>query len=124
MKIILTDGTELNPILITGNQAFIQGAKRDILTFVFPATEGMEALDTAFSDTACETITIIDDEGVENIYKSYAIRVKMEKAPVEVAPATAESEAVTEERISISMAQRTYMENKLNALSALLAGEN
>ena len=117
MKIILANGTELSPLLITGSPLYVQGAKRDTLTFVFPATESMEALDKAFSETACETIKVIEEEGSEFIHKSYVIKAKMEKTLVEVEPATSETEAVTEERIFISMAQRTYLENQLASLT-------
>lgn len=120
-KVILSNGVELNPILIKGANLYTQGANRDSLTFVFPATESMEALDSAFSDSACESIIIFGEDGAENIYKHYVIRVKLEKAVVEVVPATPESEAVTEERISITMAQRTYVENQLAQLSGLKA---
>lgn len=126
MKIILANGKELSPLLITGSPIYVQGAKRDSLTFVFPATESMEELDKTFSEIACETIKIVGDDGSENIHKSYVIRAKMEKALVEVAPATPEAEAVMEERISVSMAQRTYLETQLAlvpALSVLLTGE-
>ena len=126
MKVILSNGTELNPILVTGASIQLQGAKRDSLTFVFPSTEGIEALDSAFSESACESIKIIDDNGGESIHKSYAIRAKLEKALVEVVPATPETEAVMEERISVTMAQRTYIENQLAlvpALNVLLTGE-
>lgn len=126
MKVTLSNGEVFNPILVTGASATIQGAKRDTLTFVFPATESMEALDKAFTDTACESITIVDAKGAENIYKAYVIRTKTEKSLVEVVPATPESAAVTEERISITMAQRTYLESQLAlipALNVLLTGE-
>lgn len=123
MKIILKNGTELNPIVVTGGSSFVHGAKRDTLYFVFHSTEDMAMLDAAFSESACESITIVGDDGSENIHKAYTIRAKMEKAPVEVAPATAETEAVTEERITVAMAQRTYTETKLAALSALLEGK-
>lgn len=123
MKIKLINGTELNPILVTGANIYAQGAKRDTLNFVFPATESMEELDNVFSDVACESITIIDDSGKESIHKAYTIRVKLEKTLVEVSPATSESEAITEERITVSMAQRTYAETQLLALNTLLTGE-
>jgi hypothetical protein len=123
MKIILTNGKELNPIVVTGGSSQVQGARRDTLHFVFPATDDMAALDAAFSPANCESITIIGDDGSEHIHKAYTIRAKMEKAPVEVTPATAETEAVTEDRITVSMAQRTYTETQLAALSALLEGE-
>lgn len=117
MKLKLTNGVELDPILVTGAQTYVQGAKRDTLTFVFPATESLEALDAAFSATACESITIVGDNGGEAIHKAYTIRARLEKAMVEVKPATAESEAVTEERITVSMAQRTYAESQLASLT-------
>lgn len=126
MKVILKNGTELTPILVTGTQIHVQGAKRDSLTFVFPASEGIDTIDTVFSETDCESIKIYDDNGAENIYKYYTIRTKLEKALVEIVPATPETEAVMEERISVTMAQRTYIENQLallSALNVLLTGE-
>lgn len=123
MKIILANGKELNPILVMGAHTYVQGANRDTLSFIFPATESMEELDVAFSAANCESITIVGNNGVDNIHKSYIVRAKLEKALVEVAPATPETEAVTEERITVSMAQRTYSETQLAALTALLKGE-
>lgn len=123
MKIKLTNGAELNPIIVMGGSSQVQGARRDTLHFVFPATENMTTLDAAFTTANCESITIIGDDGSESIHKAYTIRAEMKKAPVEVAPATPESEAVVEERITVSMAQRTYAETQLAALTVLLEGE-
>ncbi len=126
MRVILHNGIELTPVLVTGAQIQVQGAKRDSLTFVFPGSEGIDTLDTVFSDTACESIKIIDDNGNENIYKYYTLRAKLEKALMEIVPATPETEAVMEERISVTMTQRTYIENQLallSALNVLLTGE-
>ena len=116
MKIILANGKELNPILVKGATTFVQGAKRDTLSFVFPATEDMGALDTAFSESACESIAIIGDDESESIYKGYVIRAELKKAPVEVSPETPEAPAITEERITVSMSQRTYIETQLAIL--------
>jgi hypothetical protein len=123
MKIILTNGTELSLIMVTGKSTYVQGANRDTLSFIFPATENMTTLDAAFTTANCESITIIGDDGSESIHKAYTIRAEMKKAPVEIAPATPESEAVAEERITVSMAQRTYAETQLAALTVLLEGE-
>lgn len=123
MKIKLSNGAELNPIMVTGAASQVQGAKRDTLNFIFPATESLEALDAAFTEAACESITIIGDDGSEAIHKAYTIRSELKKAVVEVSPATAENPAVVEERITVAMAQRTYAETQLAALSALLEGE-
>lgn len=109
MKIKLANGTILAPILVTGAKRHIQGATRDTLTFVFSGTESIEALDAAFSEEACSSITI--DE--VNVYKGYTIRAELKKEAVEVTPATEETEAVLEDRIFVSMSQRTYSETKI-----------
>jgi hypothetical protein len=77
----------------------------------------MATLDAAFSAANCETIIILGDDGSENRYYAYTIRAEMKKASVEVIPATAETDAVCEERITISMAQRTYAESQLASLT-------
>lgn len=127
MKIIFANGTELHPIVVTGASRHFQGATRDALTFVFPATEDMTALDAAFSSAACESINIVGDDGTEAIHKAYTIMVELCKKPLEVTPATAETEAAWEERILVTMAQRTYMETQMAnmeaTMAALLIGE-
>lgn len=123
MIIKLANGKELNPIVIKGSSSYVQGANRDTLSFIFSATESMEALDAAFTESACETITITGDDGSEYIHKAYTIRAELKKATVEVEPATAESDAIREERITVSMSQRTYTESQLSALNVLLTGE-
>lgn len=127
MKIILTNGTELTPIAITGGKRYVQGVNRDALAFVFPASEGFNSLDTLFTAENCESITIEEDGGVAYIHKGYTIRAELVKNPVEVQPATSETEAVYEDRITVTMAQRTYAENQLAAMeaamTALLKGE-
>lgn len=115
MNIKLSDGTELFPILVTGGQRYVQGQSRDTLGFVFPASESIEALDAAFAPENCETITINDGEK-EHIYKAYTVRAELKKESEEVSPATAETAAVYEDRITISMSQRTYLETQLAAL--------
>lgn len=122
MKIKLTDGTELTPSAITGGPRYVQGQSRDTLNFIFPASESMEALDTVFSTANCETITIQEESGAENIHKAYTVRAALGKEPVEVTPATAEAPAVYEERITVSMSQRTYIETQLAMLQAAALG--
>ena len=117
MKIILNNGKELSPILVTGGPRMGQGASRDTLNFIFPETEDMAELDSAFSAENCEKITIIGDDGSENIHTGYTIRAELSKAPVEVSAATAETDAVYEDRVTVSMAQRTYAESHLASLT-------
>lgn len=117
MKIIFANGTELFPILVTGGLRHVQGASRDTLSFVFPADVGMDALDAAFTATACESIKIIGDDGGEAVHKAYTVRADLKKEAVETAPATDSSEAVFEDRITVSMSQRTYAETQLASLA-------
>lgn len=120
MKIILANGTELNPIMVTGGPKYIQGQSRDTLSFIFPADAGMETLDETFSEANCESITIVEDGGIENIHKSYTIRAELSKAAVEVTPATESEAAVYEDRITVAMSQRTYAETQLAENSAAI----
>lgn len=121
MKAKLHNGTELEPILVTGGPRYVQGATRDSLSFIFPADAGLEQLDEIFGPDNCQSITILDDDGSENIHTDYTVRAELSKAAVEIAPATAESEAVYEDRITVVMAQRTYTETQLYRLQAAVA---
>lgn len=120
MKITLANGTELNPILVTGGTKYVQGQNRDTLNFIFPADAGMETLDEAFTVENCESITIVEDNGDENIHKGYTVRAELSKASVEIASETSETAAVYEDRITVSMSQRTYMESQLAAMQAVI----
>jgi hypothetical protein len=124
MKIILTNGTELSPIMVTGGPRYIQGFKRDTLNFIFSVNAGMEALDETFTEENCESITIVEDNGNENVHKGYTIRAELSKASVEIASETSETAAVYEDRITVSMSQRTYMESQLSAMQAAMAQLN
>ena len=117
MNIKLSNETVLSPIVVTGESRYVQGASRDTLNFIFPATEDMAELDSAFSAENCEKITIIGDDSSENIHTGYTIRAELSKAPVEVSTATDEAEAVYEDRITVSMSQRTYAESQLASLT-------
>ena len=125
MNIKLSNGTVLSPILATGETRYVQGANRDTLNFIFPATEGLEALDAAFSAENCESITVLEAVEVPDgttteqsyLHKGYTIRAGLKKEAVEVTPATEEAEAVYEDRITVSMSQRTYTESQLASLT-------
>ena len=117
MNIKLSNEIILSPIVVTGESRYVQGASRDTLNFIFPATEDIAELDAAFSAENCEKITITGDDGSENIHTGYTIRAELSKAPVEVSTATDEAEAVYEDRITVSMSQRTYAESQLASLT-------
>lgn len=108
MKVILNDGTELTALDISGDYKTVQGETRDCLSFAFPASAGMEALNTAFSSTNCESIRIVEDSGTEHIHTGYVIRVALTLTPAE--------DEDGEGRITVTMAQRTYVEEQLLAI--------
>lgn len=115
-KIVLTNGKELSPLTITGAKRSVQGQSRDTLTFVFPAEAGLEALDSEFSEENCETIRIVEEEN-EYIYSGYVIRAELSKSAKEIAPATDSAEAEYEDRITVAMSQRSYVESQLASLT-------
>ena len=117
MKTILTNGTELTPIMVTGATKYIQGANRDSLTFIFGENYSMDELDAIFTEAACESINIIGDDESEAIHTGYTIRAELVKKYVEVQTATESTPAVFENRIFVTMAQRTYAETKLASVA-------
>lgn len=122
MKLRLADNTELYPIIVTGAKKNAHNITRDALTFVFGANNKMDEIDAAFTEYNCETITLIElneeNEIVsEDVHKGYVIRTELVKKSVIVKPETPESEEVTEERITITMAQRTYAESKIASIA-------
>lgn len=110
--VILADKTELTALEARGATQYIQGSNRDALTFIFEASVGMEALDAAFTAEKCETITIRDG-GEAYTHTGYTVRGGLAKAPVLVTPETAEAPAVYEDRVTVTMGQRTYVETLL-----------
>lgn len=108
MKVILQDGTELEPLDISGEPTTVQGETRDSLTFAFQASAGLEAINAAFSEENCESIRIVEDGGTEHIHTGYVIRVALTLTPG--------SDESGEDHITITMAQRTYAEEQLLAI--------
>lgn len=109
MKVMLQNGTEMEPIGISGEPVAVQGDTRDSLVFDFPASAGLEAINSVFSEENCESIRIVEDGGTEHIHTGYVIRVALTLTPGES----------SEGRITVTMAQRTYAEEQLLAIRAM-----
>lgn len=121
MQIKFADETTLDCIQVNGKTQYYQGATRDTLEFVFAKSAGFDALDVAFADEAkTASITITNDTDPDNpeswVYDSYTLRMSMRMEPVVITPGTSDAPAVTEERITVVMAQLTYIERQLKAL--------
>lgn len=130
MYIILSDGTKLTHIGATGAAKYIQGANRDAITFEFDSSHSVDELRNLFTEQNCEVIDIVTEEVVtqedgteqtiatDNYHEGYVIRAEVAEKIKEIVPATGTTPAVTETRIFVTMAQRTYTETQIAALSA------
>ena len=116
MKVILNNGVELEPIIVTGEKRHVQNARRDVLTFVFAET-GLDEIDGIFTTENCEKMIIVGDDNSEAIYKGYVVRAELTKEMVEVKGTTAEESAEYEARVKVSMAERTYAETQIANLT-------
>lgn len=127
MKIILADGTELSPILVMGERRYVQRESRDTLTFIFPESAGLEELDAIFTSENCESIKVLESDDSAYIHKGYTIRAELSKKSVQISEPTETTDAVYENRIFVSMSQRTDLENMVAsnnaAINALANGE-
>lgn len=116
MKVILNNGLEVTPIIVTGEKRNVQNARRDVLTFVFGETS-LDEIDGIFTTENCEKMVIVGDDNSEAIYKGYVVRAELTKEMVEVKSGTAEESAEYETRVTVSMAERTYSETQMANLT-------
>ena len=119
MKIILNNELELSPISAMGGKRFVQGENRDTISFTFPVDTSMDEIDAIFTEGNCESITIVEGEN-EYIHNGYVIRAELKREPIEVTPATESEAAVYENRVIVSMSQRTYAETQMAAMKAAI----
>lgn len=120
MKIYFANATEAEVYQVTGESRFINGQNRDSLTFVMPATNSLDEVDAMFNEAACESMKLVDGEQ-EYIHKGYTIRCELKKEQVTLSTNvdTPEeiTEDVTEDRIFVTMARRTYSEEQVASLT-------
>lgn len=118
MKLVLANGVELSPMTALGGPRLIQNQNRDTLSFIFnPNYTTLTELDSLFVPENCEILKVIDNSDFEYIYKGYTIRAELSKTTVQVSEDAETNEPIFEERITISMAQKTYLETQLNNLT-------
>lgn len=111
MKLILANGIELTPIVVTGGPKHFQNATRDTLNFVF-ADCSVDEMGAIFTEVNCETIKIIGDDGSEALHSGYVICTDCARRPVEIQKETGDTPAVYENRVFVSMSQRSYIEKQ------------
>lgn len=124
MNLILANGTTFTPIIVTGETKYVQGANRDVLTFVF-GNVSLDEIDSLFTEANCESIQLVtetvDEETGEantsvDVHEGYVIRTELKKETETVQQSTSNTDAIYESRVKVSMAQRTYSETKLASL--------
>lgn len=129
MYLILKDGTQLNHIGATAGSKYIQGANRDAITFEFDSSHSVDTLRAVFTEENCETIIIVteavelQEDGTEvvvlknNYWDGYVIRHEVADRVKTIKEATGTTPAITENRVFVTMGQRTYTETKLANLT-------
>lgn len=115
MKIIFKNDMELTPILISGGPRFIQGSNRDSLEFIFPEMS-LDLLKTYFTESNCEEIRIVDDEGGEYIHSGYIILSELSEKITEIQNEIFGEAPSYEKRVHVIMGQRTYQEKEILSL--------
>lgn len=125
-QIIFANGTALDVANIKGDAVYHQGAQRDSLEIQI--AKGMitfDALDALTADsTKTDRLTIVTQDGdqqTQTVYDHYVIRTALTLKPVEITPATADTPAVTEDRLCVALAQLTYAEVQQAAQAAAIA---
>jgi hypothetical protein len=117
MKIIFNDGTEMECIQVNGAIRYIQGANRDTLEFVFtPELYTISEVDEAFSNANNLKKVTLQKENEIGVHENYTIRTGLTLQPFVIVPETSTSPEVSEQRIFVTMAQKTYAEIKIDSL--------
>ena len=115
-QITLKNGTTVDVVQINGQTRYFQGANRDSLEFHFPKTgNSFDSLDALFTEANTAKIIVTNDEG-SFVYEDYSIRAGMSLVPIVVTPAEGTTPEVTEERYTVTMAQKTYAEKQIESL--------
>ena len=126
MQIKFSDssGTTLDVLAVNGNSIVFQGATRDSLEIQIAKTvTTIDALDKLTVDSANtkkltsyyqEKETYTDGTSKmldrESVHDNYSLRVSLALKPVVTAAATSTTAAVTEDRLCVTLAQKTYAE--------------
>ncbi|MDU6348323.1 MAG: hypothetical protein E6593_16460 [Clostridium sp.] len=138
-QIIFADGTAVEVANIIGRDAYFQGAQRDSLEMqIAKGIISFDALDALTADSAkTDRLTIVTqdgDTGTQGVCNHYVIRTALTLKPVEIIAATADTPAVTEDRLCVTLVQLTYTEVQQaeqgdriaateDAITALMFGE-
>ena len=111
MQLKFNDGTLLDVLAVNGKSIYTQGATRDALEIQIAKDKAtFDALDMLTGNAANTDKLILIDGDKQYQHDHYSIRTELALKPVVVTPATADSPAVTEDRLVVTLAQLTYGE--------------
>lgn len=119
MILELNNKNQLNVITVNGSSRFFQGQNRDSLEIQVAKTETtFDELDNLFANNENTSKIKLMNENQEFIYNDYTLRVEMSLKPIVISQSTSTEQEVTEERYSIVLAQKTYIEKQLDLILA------
>lgn len=117
MQIKFNDGTTLDVLAVNGNPVYFQGANRDSLEIQIAKDKTtFDALDALTGDSAkTGKLTIIDGDS-QYEHDNYSLRAELALKPIVTAAATDTTPEQTEDRLCVTMAQKTYQELQVEEL--------
>lgn len=121
MKLKLNNQRELEILEINGEKSQYQGENRDKLNIqmkkgLYP----FEELDKLFANSEnTKKFTIIDENG-EYLYEHYTLRTSMGIKAVQTCPESVNEPAGYEERVCVTLAQKSYRERELEEMRELI----
>ena len=117
MQLKFSDGTTLDVLAVKGNPTYFQGAQRDALEIqIDKGKTTFDALDALTGDPAkTGKLTIIDGDK-QYQHDNYNLRTELALKPVVTAEATSTTPEQTEDRLCVTLAQKTYQELQIAEL--------
>lgn len=114
MKIVLSNGKELEALGVHGRSLNYQGVMRDSLIFLFdPAVVSVEDAMADFTEDACSVITIVEEDGSMFFHENYTVRIEAGCGYKEMITSGGVSGNDVSQSTYVRMAQTTLSERTL-----------
>lgn len=118
MQIEFNDGTTLDVLAVNGNPTYFQGAQRDSLEIQIDKSKTtFDALDALTAGENTSKLTLIDGEH-QYEHDNYSLRTELALKPIVTAAATDTTPEQTEDRLCVTLAQKTYQELQVEELQS------
>lgn len=114
MKVTLTDGKVFQILGVHGKTMNYQGVTRDSLIFLFdPDKVSLDSVLEAFTEKACSSIAITDDDGNTFFHEDYTIRIEAGTGYKEMIMTGGVASTDTDQTVYVRMAQTTLTERTI-----------